>query len=103
MSTKEFNRYINSSKEKKVTLFEEGETVYKSVEEIPLNILVEELERRKKEAVPQLIESINQSLKLLESYGVRILNDEDSAFVLTKIEKLNHSDEYKYETRYNEI
>lgn len=97
------DRYINSSKEEKVTLFEEGETTYKSVKEIPLNILVEELERRKKEAVPELIENINQSLKLLESYGVTILNDEDSVFALTKIVKVNHSDEYKYETRYNEV
>lgn len=42
-----------------------------SVEELPMEVLIDEVERRKKLIIPDLIDSINKNIKELKRYGVK--------------------------------
>lgn len=68
---------------------------------IPIEELLEEINRRRKSQVPNLVESINESLNLLMQYGyvIRNANGSDS-YRLNKISYLPEEDEITYSDEY---
>lgn len=56
------------------------------LKDIPLNILLEELEKRRKKRIPDIIKKVNASLKELKSLNVLIYDGIDDSCHIKSIE-----------------
>lgn len=65
------------------------EDLLKLLENVETTSLVEELNRRKEEEVPKIIERINFDLQLLAALGSMPINVSDSDYKLSKLEMKN--------------
>lgn len=72
------------------------------VEELPIEILIAEVERRKKLIIPELIDSINENIKELKRYGVNIMDSKDYDFTLLEIVPVDDG-VHDFETYYEEV
>lgn len=59
------------------------------ISNVPVEQLLKELENRKKEIVPKIVEEMNNNLKTLETLGVKIYDINDDDIRMTNIQISN--------------
>lgn len=64
------------------------------LENIPTEVLQEEIERRKKEEIPGLVKQINNNLNKLQQYGYCVYNGDDDTILLNYLKIENNRINY---------